>query len=521
MSKVTAIEALKTFAASESQMVPDLPGLMRRAFDDKGFDSRLAGKLGRKNVLGAAFKSLVLGELPGKGPIHEAVFDYIAPGITSAKPAAVSEYFGAVGQVARIDRALANSGHRNTPDGKVHGEGATTHFTPELSAIRNYVIDKLSDTPIAIIGQGAAGILVRHALTDMGFGNIQTFDKSRNTLGIWSYDHVAGGTKNNPRAIHFYNRKFDAAPGPGRDISRFLEQFNHHDSYYGNKGVKSVVPGTLKHEVTADRSPSTYPIVINAIGLGKPRPLSDRSRMVTSSTAQQCGPRWQQQLSRDDVRGKRFVFVGLGNSTAEMLRQLHTFMDDGIDTDYRVVTHYPEDSVWDPRSYVEHDGKLFRVFRDLSKLNLTDFQGDLPESQRDYYRALHGKKVIYGVKRWETVHSTFAAFNSSDRKIMEVKYDKIFTLTGYEQDEASITSMGCKYDSTDKCPMYDYDGEFIANPQAKGGDRLYKGYFGLGAMLDAPHNRNAVVIPGILHRLGDLCFGVLMRANEYNSLQKE
>ncbi len=517
MTKVTAIEALKTFAASEPQMIPDLPGLVRRMFDDKGFDFRIAGKMGRRKVFGSAFASLVLGETSGNGPIHEAVFDYVAPTLLTSKPASVAEYYGSAGQVARIDRGIANSGHRNTLDGRIHGEGATTHFTPDMSQVRNYVLDNLSDTPIAIIGQGAAGILTHHALKDMGFRNIYTFEKSRRALGIWSYDHVVYGTKNNPRSIHFYNRKIDAAPGSGRDVSRFLEEFNDHDIVYGNKGVKSVVPGDLEHEIRTDSGPRMFPIVINTIGLGKPRPLSDLSRMVTSTTAQHCGPRWQQQLERSSVRGKRFLFIGMGNSTAEMLRQLHKFMDDGIDTDYRVVTHYPEEAMWDPRSYVEHDGKLFRVFRDLSKLNLVDFQGDLLESQRDYYRALHGKKIIYGVRRWEVSQGTFAAFNANDRKITDVKYDNIFTLTGYEHDEASITSMGCKYDHTGKCALYDYDGEFIANPQVKGGERLHKGYFGLGAVLDAPHNRNAVVIPGILHRLGDLCFGVLMRAAEYDA----
>ena len=59
--------------------------------------------------------------------------------------------------------------------------------------------------------------------------------------------------------------------------------------------------------------------------------------------------------------------------------------------------------------------------------------------------------------------------------------------------------------------MYEYDGEF----QDDYGE-VMKGYFGFGAVLDAPHNPNAIVIPGMMARLGDLLFGVLMRAVEFN-----
>jgi hypothetical protein len=44
---------------------------------------------------------------------------------------------------------------------------------------------------------------------------------------------------------------------------------------------------------------------------------------------------------------------------------------------------------------------------------------------------------------------------------------------------------------------------------------VFKGYFGIGAVLDAPLNRNAIVIPGIVFRAPDLLFGVIMRAVEY------
>src|SRR5262245_31326209 len=108
--------------------------------------------------------------------------------------------------------------------------------------------------------------------------------------------------------------------------------------------------------------------------------------MITNATFREAGARWQHRLQFEDVVGKRLIFIGLGNSTAEMLRQMHDFLDGGVDTDYRVLTHYSVDAVFNPNAYVYADGKLFRVFRDVSRPNLVDFQGDLSISRHDYYR---------------------------------------------------------------------------------------------------------------------------------------
>ena len=66
-------------------------------------------------------------------------------------------------------------------------------------------------------------------------------------------------------------------------------------------------------------------------------------------------------------------------------------------------------------------------------------------------------------------------------------------------------------------PLYDYDGEFQKKPGAIGRERVYKGYFGIGAILDSSHNQNSIVIPGMIHSIPDLLFGIIMRSYEFST----
>jgi hypothetical protein len=200
-----------------------------------------------------------------------------------------------------------------------------------------------------------------------------------------------------------------------------------------------------------------------------------------------------------------------------MLRQVHEYMDKGHDVDYRILTHFPKEAVESPDTVVMQGGRQFRVFRDISRPNLVDFQGDLPDSRFDYFRALRSGRIISGVKKWNVDgQGNLATFNARGRLTDQLVCTRIYTLTGYKHDEETLTRMGCAYDPEGCCALYDYDGE-MANPNATTDPttRLLKGYFGLGPVLEAPHNPNAIVIPGIIFRLGDLLFGTVLRAAEY------
>ena len=59
-----------------------------------------------------------------------------------------------------------------------------------------------------------------------------------------------------------------------------------------------------------------------------------------------------------------------------------------------------------------------------------------------------------------------------------------------------------------------YDGE-VQRSAFRPANRLHKGFFGFGSVLESPFNPNAIVIPGMIHRIGDLLFGIVMRAAEH------
>ena len=242
-----------------------------------------------------------------------------------------------------------------------------------------------------------------------------------------------------------------------------------------------VVPRPLNHKlVFGSGKEKRFPIVINCMGLGKPTPLSDPTRMTTNATGTQVGHRWQQILNKSQVNNKRIVLIGLGNSTAEMLRQIHEFQDEGVNADYRVLTHYPLDSVMNPSHPIFHGGRMFRVFRDLAH-NLVDYQGDLPESRYDYFRALNAGKIISGVKKWLIRENHIFVFDGNDKILDRFPFDQIFALTGYKHIAETFEKMGCAYDPSMSCAHFDYDGEFtIPRPI---GRRILKGYFGFGNIL--------------------------------------
>ncbi|MFA7193482.1 MAG: hypothetical protein WC087_01010 [Candidatus Paceibacterota bacterium] len=496
---VTACEKLKTLGDSFMKKVS--LGVLRRWIDEKGFSLDAVQEMSNTGRWGNLFSELVLrvGDVGG-----------VLNGYAQALPFIDSEdnlpeYRGEHLQNRRIDLALANSGLRS-PE-QFLGEGAATFFVSQ-STIPN----SLSRVPIAVVGYGAAGILITYALRQLGFNNITIYEKSK-PLGIWSQNNVFGLSRNNPRQLQFFDRILRPAPGDGEEVRRFLDNLAYRSK---KETVVKIVPGKLKHVLHfANGKKETFPIVINTIGLGKPKPLSDPSRMTTEATTAQAGSRWQKVIDRDEVEGKRIILVGLGNSTAEMLFQIHNLIDRGAAVDYRVLTHYPEECVYNPNTTVVVDGVARRLFRDVSLPNLVDFQGDLARSRSDYYRALHNGKILYGVNRWEVAGKEVYVFRKEHSEVEKIPFGKIMTLIGYGNSPEVMKSMGCTYDPVDKCPLFDYDGEFIVKHSPDPKKRILSGYYGFGSVLETPHNPNAIVIPGMLHRIGDVLFGVVMRSAEY------
>jgi hypothetical protein len=499
--RATAPERVKTLTPNglEFMNLGDLRGYM----DAKGFDLDVVAKLAHDGYFAPLFSELVL-----RIDNTDELLNQYGQALNIVAPTASQVYRGLDEQNGRIDSATANSGI--SIGTRRHGEGSATYFNP----VRVSIPFALHSIPIAIVGYGAAGIMVYFALRRLGFQNITVYEKAK-PLGIWGHENVYGLSRNNPLRLQFFGGVLEPAPGRGDEVKRFLERLEI--ARPRDARVTSIEPGKLTHTIRfADGSSAKYPIVINAMGLGKPKAISDPLRMTTVTGNKFAGIRWQYRLERAKVVGQRIILIGLGNSTAEMLRQIHTIIDQGYSVDYRVLTHYPRDAVQNPSDYIQEKDRIFRVFRDVSKPNLVDYQGDLAQSRYDYFRALHDGRIISDVTRWEVEAPGVMTIYGKNKKPMEgLPYDKVMTLIGYHRSAEMMRELGCSFDDETRSGVFDFDGEVVAVPgSASAQRRLHKGCFGFGSILETPHNPNAIVIPGMLHRIGDLLFGVVMRAAE-------
>lgn len=442
----------------------------------------------------------------------------------------VAPYRGLPEEIGLIDRALI---HNNSGNNFV-GEGASAHaiIAPALSSWR-HVFSSVSymptepSLPVAIVGAGAAGLIVQEALRRAGFTNLSLFERRPQPAGIWSESSVYDGSRNNPRDLDLFGFSLSRGPGTGKEVRDVLLAATHgRKVFIQSRPVRSITPGNLQHVLEfTDGALSEFPIVINCCGMGLPRPISDKTKMV-GPERHVSAVRWQYpRLSVADARSKMFVFIGLGNSTAEMIALLQEFQTAGVDCDYRVLTHYPREAIFNPQETVIHNRKGYRVFRDLTKPDLTSFQGDLEPTRRAYFRALADGKIIPDVVQWDVTNTAgtrvMGIRRRRARRISDfIPFDHLYILTGYRHTAQSLQSFGLSYDPDGLYPHYDYDGEFLrADPRTfsnnAGGARVFKGYFGFGSVLNAPHNKNSIVIPGMLFRISDLLAGVVFRTAEY------
>lgn len=437
-------------------------------------------------------------------------------------------YTGTQEENAAIDASIRESSDKSTPRRLISGRGATRKFnTTGLIRINH----EAADTPILVVGAGAAGIILARGLQEVGFRKTTVVDAQGRYKGIWNQANVFDGTKNNPFELEM-GYKTSAAPGPGSHINIFLDNIvNDPDGrFFGaissrnglptpEKGtVTSIEPGDLDHKVLINQEgvegSYNFPIVIAALGNGKPLPPNQHPDIKTDVSSREAGIRWQQIISDKkaaELRGRRLLLVGLGNSTAEMMVQADQY---GID--YRVVTHYPYEALFNPDQDVSVGKRVYRVARDLTKPNLTKLELDLSYVRDVYQRALHTGKILGGVQEWQMDgNQAIITQNYFGKSSFEVA--QVYTLIGYGHNRQTLESLGMTVlDSYRGVIARDYDGEIQAEPGALGRDRLYPGFFAFGSMLrDQVHAPNANVIPGMFHTLYDQLGTIMFRAQEY------
>jgi len=521
---------------------PRVTELLGETYADKGVDPAAIDFLAEDNLIGQIIDRQVmgnhrLGEAAGRDGTARELTRYAvaAAARLEAVPATyegtIHEHRILLGDYALFEDTL------NPRAREFRKNGATRRFESgaiNLEGKPGY--EMFRKLPIAVIGAGAAGTLTARALREIGFDNVDLIDKRGKAGGIWQQANVADGSKNNPFPISFDDVKTSAARDvpverSGQGITDYIEEvartksaylYRPVDPLHVTKGiVRSIEPGDLEHRIEVDidgkTEQRTYPIVIYAPGLGTPLPVKG-TRMTSEATRKEAGIRWQQQLSDEKLRqleGQRLVFVGLGNSTAEMVHQLQGYKRrTGREVDYRILTHFTAEMLQRPNDVYGDKGA---VYRSIAKPELTKLAGDLQHIKEMFRTAHLTGKIVPDVHEWQVENGRMVV-TTREGVTTHIDYDQLYTLIGYGHDQKTLQNVGItardRYRGT---AAVDYDGEVQKQPGEVGRERIHPGYFAIGPIVRHKYNPNAIVIPGIQHQINEMLTTVLLRGAEYSS----
>ncbi|MGH9821698.1 MAG: hypothetical protein ACREDR_00345 [Blastocatellia bacterium] len=540
----SSLPAIADIRYHETSLPTDrLRRLLCRAFADKGYAEEAIAYLAARGATTPNFFGFLLGHFLMRTPDtrYHVIMQQTADALVnpfSPSPPAGRVYSGTQEENAVIDASIATSPAR---DGfrRFTGRGSARVFSSREFRLPRY--DRLlKHTPVAILGAGAAGTMMARALVNAGYLSVTVLDQTGGYGGIWRQPNVRGGSKNNPFSFNFEGVYVGEAPGPGESITRFLEKVVDPSHGYflrplpavKKAKVLRVEPGDLHSLVTYSDETGQHtllaPIVINTLGLGRPLPPSRVGVMTTDMPAHEAGIRWQQILDERQASaldGKMLVFIGLGNSTAEMLVQVQRFNRLlGLNIRYKVLTHYPKTSLARPDTTVAWGEKLYRLYRDTGLPQLTRLAGDLDEIERAFVQARDSRSPELEEIIPEVTHWTITKANGTKTMVITLAdgstrafdFNQLYTLIGYSHRPEELAALGMLVaDPYLGSIAYDYDGEIQRVVGASGRERVWPGYYGLGSLLKTPQNPNAQVIPGLMYRLSDTLFSVIVRSTEY------
>jgi hypothetical protein len=381
---------------------------------------------------------------------------------------------------------------------------------------------------IVIIGAGAAGLLVARALLNVGFINIQLLDQTGQFGGVWNTDFLAGASRANPFPLRFEVCRLEAAPGPGGAVMHWLRTVVQRGGQPFPSVVKARVlevrPGDLSHQVLYEDGRGalqeiTASIVVNAVGVGEPLSPSRPGVMTTDIGPTEAGRRWQEVWTPEQARhyhGRTCMFISLSNSTLEMVKQIQRYRHEGLDINYRIITHYPDSSLAEPMNVVTHHGHKMRLYRNPARLQLLRLAGDMPDVASAFEEARDTGHITSHVAHWSVERGERQQLVAvrEDGAVQRFNYDQLYTLIGYGPRAEMLSKMGLSVNHPYLGAVdLDYDGEVQRETGRAGRSRLCPGYFCLGVR--NAFNMNEVLLPGLLFRLPDLVAGVILRSAEY------
>jgi hypothetical protein len=389
---------------------------------------------------------------------------------------------------------------------------------PDLTNDRAYELPykHLDNERIVCVGAGAGSLIMASYLRRRGVPpqNITTIDPRNERGGIWTEDWTRFGGFNNPAPLQFDRRVGLSLAGRGGN--RMHDYLADLAEYYldGSASVQGTVVD-MQREYRGDKEwivrteeGDTFEATSVLLATGRPHPRRIDSGRINSNLDELAAmppsdeiivERYQRRLDNSELdSGRPIVLIGLGNSTAAMLNQIHQYEDTtGENVDYIILTDRSYPAVYNPNRSVT--GKP--VFRQPKQGYLTGYSGDIPRDRESYDRALGRGRIMAEVTdiNYDSQEGTLRISNPSSNR--EYQAPHVFALIGYDRDDQLFRSAGALSRGT----LLDLVGVQRRTPEIRAcdgavltrTDGFMSNLYAVGAAAATPQNPNAAVIPGI------------------------
>jgi hypothetical protein len=433
-----------------------------------------------------------------------------------------------IGPAARLDdrrfiaRDMLSQGSASKP------EDAPRSPVPEIVALtlhRHQRTDgsyreypDIGDDRFAMVGAGAGSILLASYLTLRGADpkNITIFDPANRFGGIWRDKDVRMGGFNNPVPLSFTDdHHLDTRDRRGNNMRDFLDdiagEYLRKVRFVGSEVTSLVRDDEGTWQAKAGRKHHEADYVVLANGTPIPRKL-DGKRISTNLDELDHGKqplveRQQRKLTNRELRsGRPIVLIGLGNSTAAMINQIHRY-----EWNHRAVVPYYvlTDRSWGEVRFPDHNtrmnGKPTKpVFRDPKNGYLTGFSGDLSRDQYNYWYMVESGRIMTGVEAI-THNGHLEAKSKRDKLIIDDPL--IFALIGNERDPKLFDQIKSINGKGHEPQIRACDGAVATKEHGYNSN-----VFAIGAVAATRRNPNAAVIPGIMSQVPGTTLTIALRS---------
>ena len=384
----------------------------------------------------------------------------------------------------------------------------------------------LGDERILMVGAGAGTIICASYLVHRGVdpSNITIADPSGKFGGIWQEDWVRSGGFNNPGPPTFSRRhRLSLRNRDGNRMLQFLGGIAE-DYLPDAQLVRSKVADLRrnKHEtawlaVSDEGGITESEHVVLATGSPRARKINSSRMSSNLDHAHKFDPseitveRHQRQLTPEELSsGRPIILMGLGNSVAYMLRQIHAHEDrNGRDVNYWVVTDKSRSAVRRPG--LPH-GADDPIFRNPDAGDLTGYSADIKLDRSSYFRALNNGKILKDVRevRYDPKNRVLAITDKYD-STRYAQGARVFALLGYDVDKSLLRTAG----ALSRGPLRREKPLPNIRPSDGAVETREHGYasglFAVGA-LAAIRNPNAAVVAGIFAQVPATALTIALRS---------